>query len=54
MLKQQTVTLQIVYRAGEYKKPSDWDWTTLLDLETDAVVQVVESTEPKEIQYANN
>lgn len=50
MFKQQVLTIQIVYKSGEYKKPSDWDWTTLLDLETDAMVQVVDSTEPKEIE----
>jgi hypothetical protein len=50
MFKKQTVTIQIVYNAGEYKKPSDWDWAALLDLETNAMVQVVDSTEPKEIE----
>ena len=50
MFKQQVLTIQIVYKAGEYKNPSDWDWTTLLDLKRDAMVQVVDSTEPKEIE----
>lgn len=50
MFKQQVLTLKIVYKAGEYKNPSDWDWTALLALETDEMVQVVDSTEPKEIE----
>jgi hypothetical protein len=49
-VKQQTVTLKIAYFAARgTNPPATWDWQTLLDLNPQESVVVIDSTPPSNV-----
>lgn len=41
-MKIQTISLKISYDENMVDPPSQWDWRTLLDLESDEMVEIVD------------
>ena len=49
-MKKQTVTLKISYIGGRgMHPPAAWDWQTLLDLNPQESVEVIDSTPPSNV-----
>lgn len=45
-MKKQIITIEITYDDRSVSNPSDWDWLTLLDLDEDENVYLIECETP--------